>query len=444
MSTPLVLIIVVAIAFLATHVVYEWLARRMLIVSGAEYLVLGVLLGPLVSGLFPKEASISFLPVVVLGIGWIGATLGMSFRLQQLVRIPGVKYRLALVQSLVTLVMVATGVTFAVEYAFQVERSIAITVGVALGAISVASTPAGLVVALGRERTRIPVVRQIEVALGVDGLVSVCALGLLLAWAHQSVPLTVRTPTITEWVVITVVIGVIGGMLFHLFLGEERETDRLFVALGGAIVLVSGAAWYLNLSSALASLVMGMVLVNSIRNPTPIRAVLVNAERPFYYTLLLLAGASWQPDISIVWWLIIVNYVVLRTISKLWGTAIVTWLNRAQKDIGMDWGRALIGQGRLTIALALEYSTRSQLPYGDLVFTCAAVSVLFTEFFAARFARSVVGPLLVPIERLSETADTVVSTVTETVSGRFNPRAIGDAREELNRLNDDLQDGGRR
>lgn len=421
MSAPLLLILVVAIAFLATHVAYEWLARRLLIVSGAEYLILGVLLGPMVSGLFPETTDDAFTPVLVLGIGWIGLTLGMSFRLQQLVRIPGVKYRLALVQSLLTLVAVAAAVTYAVEYSFQVERSVALIAGVALGAIAVASTPAGLDVALGQERTRIPVVRQIEVALGMDGLVSVLAFGLLLAWSHHSVPLVVRALTTTEWVVVTMGIGVVGGTLFHLFLGEEREPDRLFIAVAGAVVLVSGTAWYLELSTTLSALVMGIILANTTRNPKPIRDVLAGAERPFYYALLLIAGATWQPDASIVWWLVIAHYFVLRTMSKLWGAAIVTWINRAQEGVGLDWGRALVGQGRLTIALALDYATRQELPFGDLVFTCAAASVLFTEFFAARFVRSAVGPLLLPIQRLSATADTVVETMTN-----LPPRFFGD------------------
>ena len=428
MSTSLLLILVVAIAFLATHVAYEWLARRLLIVSGAEYLILGVLLGPLATGLFPMRTAESFTPVVVLGIGWIGLTLGTSLRLQQLVRIPGVSYRLASVQSLLTFVGVSAAVTFAIGYAFQVPRETAVIAGVALGAIAVASTPAGLDVAFGSKRQHAPVVRQIEVALGMDGLVGVLAFGLLLAYTHESVPLIVRPLTMTEWVVVTIGIGVVGGMLFHLFLGEERNKDRLFISLAGAVVLVSGTAWYLELSTSLSALVMGMILANTTRNPTPLRRVLANAERPFYYTLLLLAGAMWHPDVSIVWWLVLAHYFVLRTLSKLWGAAIATWWNRAQEGVGLDWGRALVGQGRLTIALALDYSIRRDLPFGDLVFTCAAASVLFTEFFAARFVRSAVGPLLLPIERLSATADSVVEAV-ETVAGTMTqlpPRLFGE------------------
>ena len=422
MSAALLLILVVAIAFLATHVAYEWLARRLLIVSGAEYLVLGVLLGPLVSGLFPEQSSEAFTPVLVLGAGWIALTLGMSFRLQQLVRIPGVTYRLALVQSLVTFAAVAGGVTLAVQYAYQTDTNVAAIVGAALGAIAVASTPAGLDVAFGHSRSNAPVVRQIEVSLGMDGLVSVVAIGLLMAWAHDGTPLLVRDLTTTEWAVVTLGIGIVGGALFHLFLGEERAPDRLFIALAGAVILVSGTAWFLQLSTVMATLVMGVILANSTRSPTPIRNVLVAAERPFYYTLLLIAGATWQPDASIVWFLVLAHYFVLRTLSKLWGSAIVTWFNRAQEGVGLDWGRALIGQGRLTIALALDYARRPEMPLGDLVFTCAAVSVLFTEFAAARFVRSAVDPLLLPIERLSATADSVVETVTDSVSSRLPAR----------------------
>lgn len=394
MTTPLLLILVVAIAYLATHVAYEWLARRLLVVSGAEYLVLGVLLGPQVSGLFPADAAVQFRPLVILGIGWLGLAVGMQFRLQRLLRIPAVRYRLSLVQSVCTLALVGAGASMAVAYVYQLPAAVAVIPGMALGAIAVASTPTGLDVAFGRTATRAPVLEQIEVALGMDALVSVLGFGLLLAWAHAAPPVAVRALTTTEWVVVTLGIGLVGGTLFHLFLGEERDADRLFVSLAGAVIVTSGAAAYLDLSPALAALVMGALLANTMRSPAPVQRVLAASERPLYYTLLLLAGASWAADSAFGWWLVLAHYVVLRTLAKLWGSGVVTWMNRAHPDVGLDWGRGLIGQGRLAIALALDYARRSDLPQGDLVFTCAALSVLFTEFAGARFVRSVAGPLM--------------------------------------------------
>lgn len=415
MTTPLLLILVAAMAFLATHVAYEWLAKRLLIVSGAEYLVLGVLLGPQVTGLFSPAALDAFQPFVVLGIGWMGIATGMPLRLTQLVRIPSVTYRLSLVESLVTLALVSAGAVSALSYGFQVDTESALFPALILGALAAASTPAGLDVAFGGARRREPVLRQIEVAHGMDGLVSVIAFGVLLAIMHTAPPVGMRPLTPTEWVAVTLGIGVIGGALFHLFLGEEQSPDRLWVALGGAIMLTSGAAAYLSLSPSFATLVMGVILVNSLRHPGPVLEVLRAGERPLYYVLLLLAGASWKPDSNVVWWLIIGHYLILRTLAKLWGTGITTWVNRAQESVGLDWGRGLIGQGRLTIALALDYSRRD-LPFGDVIFTCAAVSVLFTEFFAARFVRSAAAPLLAPLEQLQVTTDAVVDSVTETMT----------------------------
>jgi hypothetical protein len=303
----------------------------------------------------------------------------------------------------------------ALAYGFQTTTAMALAPGMILGALAVASTPAGLDVAFGTDRRHAPVLRQIEVAHGMDGLISVLVYGLLMAYLHTEPPVVIRALTTTEWVAVTLGIGVVGGALFHLFLGDERSPDRLWVALGGAIILASGAAAYLNLSPSLATLVMGMVLVNSLRQPGPVLEVLRTGERPLYYVLLLLAGASWHPDANIVWWLIIAHYVILRTLAKLWGTGIATWFNRAQHSVGLDWGRALIGQGRLTIALALDYSRRD-LPFGEVIFTCAAVSVLFTEFFAARFVKSAAEPLLAPLQQLSVTTDAVVESVTETMT----------------------------
>ncbi|BAH37317.1 MAG TPA: hypothetical protein DGD08_00825 [Gemmatimonas aurantiaca] len=415
MTTPLILILVAALAFLATHVAYEWLAKRLLIVSGAEYLVLGVLLGPQVTGLLTPSAIEAFQPIVILGIGWMGITSAMPLRLQRLVRVPSMHYRLAVVEALTTLGLVTLGAMSALHVAFEVDYATALAPALCLGAIAVASTPAGLDVAYGGQRRRAPVLQQIEVANGMDAFVSVLAFGIMIAVMHVSAPVTMRALTTTEWVVITLGIGVAGGTLFHLFLGDEQSPDRLFISLGGAVILTAGAAAYLNLSPSLAAFVMGVILVNSLRQPGAVVDVLRSGERPLYYVLLLLAGASWSPTSNVVWWLVIIHYVVLRTIAKLWGTGIVTWINRATSQVGLDWGRALIGQGRLTIALALDYSRRG-LPYGDVIFTCAAVSVLFTEFFAARFVRSAAAPLLAPLETLSATTEAVVDTVTETVT----------------------------
>ncbi len=417
MSASLVLIIVVATAYLATHLLYEWLAKRLLIVSGAEYLVLGILLGPQVSGVIPVEAADSFGPIIVLGTGWIGLTVGMQFFLPRLVRITGVTFRLAVIESLVTLGAVTLALWWALPALGLTSQFWAIVPALALGAIAVASTPAGLDIALRDRNKREPVVNQLETSLGVNALVAIVTTGILFAWVHRAPSSALRPPTPTEWAVITVGIGALGGSLFHLFLGEERQVDRLVVSLGGAVILASGTAAYLNVSPVLATLVIGIVLVNTSRARNELRSVLAAAERPFYYVLLLLAGLSWRPSTSATVVAVILLYLVVRTTSKVYAARATTVWNNATPQLGRDWGKALIGQGRLTVALALDYARRPELPIGDVVFTAALASVLLTEFAAARLVRAALLPIVEPLRDLAQRlpwmdADEVPTTAT--------------------------------
>jgi Kef-type K+ transport system membrane component KefB len=210
-----------------------------------------------------------------------------------------------------------------------------------------------------------------------------------------------RPPTPTEWAVITVGVGVLGGTLFHLFLGEERKVDRLVVAMGGAVILAAGTAAYLNVSPVLATLVTGIVLVNTSRGRDELRTVLAGAERPFYYVLLLLAGVSWRPTTNATVIAVLLLYLATRTASKVYATRLSTRVNGATAQLGPDWGKALIGQGRLTVALALDYARRPELPIGDVVFTAALASVLLTEFAAARFVRAALLPIVEPLRDLA-------------------------------------------
>lgn len=402
MSASLVLILVVATAYLATHLLYEWLAKRLLIVSGAEYLVLGILLGPQVTGVIPMEAAESFGPIVVLGTGWIGLTVGMQFYLPRLVRTAGITFRLAMIESLVTLGVVTGVLWWALPELGLTSQFWAIVPALALGAIAVSSTPAGLDIALRDRKRREPVVSQLETSLGVNAFVAIMTTGILFAWVHRAPTSAMRPPTPTEWAVITVGIGVLGGTLFHLFLGEERQVDRLVVSLAGAVILASGTAAYLNVSPVLATLVIGIVLVNTSRGRTELQSVLAGAERPFYYVLLLLAGLSWRPSTSATVFAVIALFLVSRTASKVYATRAATQWNDATPTLGRDWGKGLIGQGRLTVALALDYARRPELPIGDVVFTAALASVLLTEFAAARLVRAAVQPIVEPLRDLAQ------------------------------------------
>jgi hypothetical protein len=387
MTSGLTLILVVAGAYLAARLAIDYLARRFLIVSGAEYLLLGILLGPRVSGLFSASVVDSFGPIMTLAIGWTGAVIGMNFHLPRLVRIRSRFYQVAILEALLSLTVVAGVMAAILIYGFDVEPAMALPPAIALGCIATASSLSGVGLIARQLLHRGPILRQVQVAGGMDACVSIVAFGLLLCVSHVPPPSEVRPPTPTEWMVITLAIGAAGGALFHLFLGSEHHPDRLFIALAGAITLASGATAYVRLSPLLSTMVMGAILVNTARNRDEVRQALVRVQRPLYFVLLLFAGAAWQPS-STGWILPIFAFFFIRLIAKIGSARLAARMSGMLPALGPDWGRALLGQGSLAIALALNYRIYDNSLLPNIVFTAAIVSVLLTDLLSAQFIRS--------------------------------------------------------
>ena len=396
MPAALILILAVAVAYLAAHVAFDWLAKRFMLVSGAEYLLLGILLGPHVSGILSAQTMSGFAPLITLALGWIGAIVGTQFYLPALVRIPARTYRLGFLEAILTAFMVG-GVGAALMWLITGRGDImqSIAPALALGAIAAVSAPAGIEVVtrkIGGQRE--PIVLQLQVATAMDALVGIVTMGLLFCIFHPNDTIAARGITPTEWAVITLGIGVVGGTLFHLFLGGETNVDRLFISLAGAIILASGAAAYLHLSPVLTSMVVGAVLVNTSGGSRPVIAdTLAKSERPFYFVLLVFAGASWDPSTVAWWWAVVLAFLVTRVVGKIGTARLGARVNDALPDLGPDWGFALLGQGGLAIALGLDYSRFSAAVLPHAVFTAAIVSVLFTDVGSARIIHAVMSRL---------------------------------------------------
>lgn len=393
MSTTIILILVVAGAYMAAHVAFEWLARRFSIISGAEYLLLGILIGPQVTGLMSPDVVGAFGPFITLALGWIGAVVGAQFYLPGLSRIPGVHFRIAFTEAILSLAIVAGAMMGVMLWLFPLSLMEAAVPAVAMAAIATASAPTGIAVIQRKLGRRQPVVQQLEVATAIDALMAITTVGILLSIAYIGPAMDPRTPTATEWAVISIAIGVVGGALFHLFLGHELEIDRLFIALAGAIILASGAAAYLRLSPLFPAMIIGFILVNTSANRDEIKDVLSRVERPLYFVLLIFAGAAWQTG-SHSWLLPVLAFLVARTFAKMAGSWLAGAIAGATPALGRGWGRGLLGQGGLAIAIGLSYRIEDDRPFSGIVFTAAVISVLLTDFSSARLARSALAPVL--------------------------------------------------
>ncbi|HEY0671615.1 MAG TPA: hypothetical protein VGD27_05080 [Longimicrobiales bacterium] len=387
MSAALSLILIVGAAFLAAHVLFDWLARRFRIVSGAEYLVLGILLGPQVSGFMSDDVVQSFGPFMTLALGWTGASLGMQLYLPRLILTRAIVYRTAILEAVIAFIAVTGVMVAGFSWAFNLTYSQVILPAVTLGAIAVASASSAL--PLFAESDSHPIVEQLETTALVDSVFAILIFGILLCVVHVDVDIGGRALTATEWGAITVAIGVVGGTLFHLFIGSERDRDRLFIALAGSIILGSGAAAYLRLSPLLSSLLIGAILVNTSSNRDEIAVLMASVEKPLYFVLLIFAGAAWSPS-QYNWLLPVLLFVIFRVAAKLGAARLAVRLERRVDTLGINWGRVLFTQGTLALAIALNYSLNDTQIVPNVVFSAAIASVLVNDLFGARIISALI------------------------------------------------------
>jgi hypothetical protein len=348
-----------------------------------------MLLGPHGSGILTAQLIQSFAPVTALAVGWMGAIVGSRFLVAEAVRLGSVVHRVAFLESVITLWIVFGLELYLLQWLFALPPARAVGPALALGAFATMSANAGIELAARRHGEPGLLVTQLRVSAGVNAFVAICAFGILLAGNHPPNVILDRPLTTTEWTIVTIALGVGGGWLFHLFLGDEERVDRLFISLAGVLVLVSGAATYLQLSPLLSAMFFGAMLVNTSRHCAEIQAALARVERPLYFALLIFAGATWAGGPQGAWGLPVVLFLAARILAKVGGARLVARANNLLDVYGRQWGRALLGQGGIVLAMALSYSYQDTLALPDLVFATAVVSVLLTGFASGRFASAV-------------------------------------------------------
>ena len=150
MSTGLVLVVVAVGGYLAAHVAFRWLARHFLVVSGAEYLLLGILLGPEVSGVIQASTVDGFAPFLTLAFGWVGALVGSQFHVRDLERVPGDHFRIAGTEAGLGFVVAGGLMALACRVWLGLSWEAAVVPAAVFGAVAVSSAPTGIAVASQR------------------------------------------------------------------------------------------------------------------------------------------------------------------------------------------------------------------------------------------------------------------------------------------------------
>lgn len=351
--------------------------------SGAEYLVLGFVLGPHVLDVVPPSLVQTFEPVVVVGVGWLALVIGLSFFRVGTRRVRVSRMLLGGFFSLLAGAGVAAAVWLVARRFTELDWRELLFVSAGCGLVSA-------------ECTR-HTVRWVVERLGARGEMSDLAADLARATSFvPAVAITVlfamapdqALPAVPVWgrVGITFGLGILLGVIAALLLGRDFRRDESWGILLGTSLLGIGAAARLGLSPLGTMFAMGLTLAVS-RHGADIKAMVTRTEKPVFLPATLLAGVYVNTGLPRE----LIGLVVVALTAKIVVRVLCGLLlgagSRVARPAGVELGMSMLSSGALSVAAGIAIAVRVHGPLGDTVLLLAAAATVLGEFVGPAMLR---------------------------------------------------------
>lgn len=381
----LLVLVSVAAAYLLAHLVVGRLQRTFLVVTGLEYVVLGILLGPAL-GLVPAFRELSgLLPIIALATGWIGLLRGIELDGHVLRDAPRGTRRLALFDDLFAGGAVAAAAYFGFStgvFGPFSEREIWLASGF-LGCAAATRSTAPIDIVARRYEISGPTEPLLRLSARLGDAIALFVYGILFAFFHEETSSAKLEMSSGAWVALALCIGVVLGLIFRPFLGKNDSEGGRFLAIVGIITFASGAAWFLQISPLFVNFVLGVMLVNTSPAGAAIHSTLVRTSQPMTLILLIFAGAVWKVPPLLPTLAMLAAFLVLRTGGKWLASRFTAAGGLARRDLY----KGQLAHGNAAIAMAIGFALVFEGPLIDAAYTTVLVSILLHNLIAPRLLR---------------------------------------------------------
>jgi len=378
-SITLLVFLAILVGAIGAHQVVERMQKRLLFISVAEFIILGVVLGPAV---VPEVAPFVDLtvvaPVFAFAAGWVGLLYGLELDFSA----PGLSrpLRLAFMSWIVTSAVVTAATLWFLRSGLWIDVvgwDMAWPCAIVLGAAAASGSSSAVDLLSERYHDAathlLPLLRR---TTRLSNALAILTFGLVFCvWRVSEGSLDVPE----RGVLVTIGIGVTLGLLFFLFIGKDQSANKAFLSMVGILVFASGAAFFLQLSALAVNLILGATLAQTRRGGR-LASQLERTQRPVTLILLIFAGAMWNPPALPAAAVLGAGFIALRLLGRMLGVTLATGGTPLRGDL---W-RGLLDQGDVAVAMAVGFQLVYEHPAVDLVHTTILVAVVLHELATPR------------------------------------------------------------
>ena len=355
------------------------------------YLILGLLLGPEVSGIVPKEFVQNSNIIVDLSLSIIAVLVGATLKYSKLKGHGKEITYITLFQSIGTFFIVTLSFIFIVsvgEFSFNETILIALF----LGAIATATAPATSMAIVHEQRARGRFTSIFLAVVAADDAISLIVFSLAL-----TAGITMMGTEGFHWtnivdalklIVFSTALGLVAALLNTMF--EKlfvRNKGMETITTLGLIFIVYSLSEHWHLEPLLSAMIMGIVMVNTSSNFDLVEKEIDNHLIGILFMLFFVISAmhlNFTALVSLPY--VIGAYILFRFIGKVFGSYIGAVLSNSSQNVKKYIGLALLPQAGVAIGLALSLQK-------DPSFSTVA-PIILNIVIATTLIHEIIGPLL--------------------------------------------------
>jgi len=318
------------------------------------YIIAGAILGPDLLNFLSVEqiASLDTINLVVLSL--IGFGIGGELKFKELRKLGRSIILIVIFEALGAFILVGAVVSFLLD---------SIPLGMIYGALASATAPAGTVEVIKQYKAKGDFTTTLYAVMGLDDIIALLLFTIVLPVSIiflSSSGISSNTSVFQALghagieIGLSIFFGIIIGFIMEPLAKIIHERVNLLLFALAVVLINCGIADYFNLSPILLNMTMGIVIVN--RNSF-VSGKVFNAlgdwSPPMYVWFFVLIGARLNIDIILKYSLLIIFYIVARSLGKFSGSFLGSSLARAPKKTRNYLGLALMSQAGVAVGLAL-------------------------------------------------------------------------------------------
>lgn len=363
------------------------------------YLIMGMLVGPSVLGLFPRNLVQKDLSLVThIALGVIAFSIGGSLNLGKIKRLGRQILTIAANEAgaaflLVTLVLcLGFWLMPGMEGDFL---SVYFPLALVVGALSAATAPAATLAIIHEYQAQGPLTTTVLGVVALDDALAIFFFSFASAIAHSltqghdlSWQALLLSPALA--LLASFAIGAIPAMVLSKLMRFVTRRAAVLGVMLGSILLVSGLALSLGVSPLLAAMALGFVVTNLAGRQEDIFNIIEGIEEPLFGMFFILAGAHLDLAVMTTAGGLALLIILGRFSGKLIGSRIGAWSSNAPQVVGRYLGFALLPKAGVTVGLVLvARDIFGPTPAAELMVNAVLGSVIINELlapFGVRFA----------------------------------------------------------